>query len=305
MMLGALFRILFSVDLDFSVLEPLSCDDVVATRPGESTCREMILLMLLTELMAPEEAPIDLPIVEHWAARLGVKSEELRITREILIEHHEEARVDLHRARFEQHSITFSHLGALAEDHGRDDLVFTSEPAPDVARRYHELEDLEVGTLGRGLWEFYRSRDWRFPGEVGGVREEFGRHDWIHDLSDYDTTLLGEIEQLLFRATSTSEERMGFHLLSGILIAQGALIPGLATHAFEEGHALDAPGALERAVDALRRGRACTFDFYGSFDPFDYADRSITELLAEWNIPAKAEPDDGQEPRRVGGQPSR
>ena len=58
MMLGALFRILFSMDLDFSVLEPLSCDDVLATGPGESTCREIILLMLLTELMAPVEAPV-------------------------------------------------------------------------------------------------------------------------------------------------------------------------------------------------------------------------------------------------------
>ena len=75
-----------------------------------------------------------------------------------------------------------------------------------------------------------------------------------------------------------------------ILIAQDALIPGPATHAFEEGHVLDAPGAIERAADALRRGRACTFDFYGSFDPFDYADRSIEELLSEWNIPAKTTP---------------
>ena len=264
---------------------------MTATRPGESTCREIILLMLLTELMAPEEAPVVLPIVEYWVARLGVKSEELRITREILLEHHEEARVDLHRARFGQGSMTFSHMESLTEEHGIDALVFTSEPAPDVARRYQQLEDLEVGTLGRGLWEFYRSRDWRFLGEVSGVREEFGRHDWIHVLCDYDTTLLGETEQLLFRATSTSEERMGFHLLSGILIAQGALIPGLVTDAFEEGHVLDAPGAIERAADALRRGRACTFDFYGSFDPFDYADRSITELLAEWSIPAKAGPE--------------
>ena len=287
-MLRALFRILFSTDLDVGALAPLSCAAVLATEPEERTRREIILLMLLTELMAPEDAPTLHPVIERWAEELGVEGEELRITREILIEHHRAARVDLHRARFGTPGATPGQINAVIEEHDLDALVICVEATPQVADRYHQLEHLEAGTLGRGLWEFYRSRGWRFPGEVGGVREDFGRHDWIHVLCEYDTTLLGESEQLLFRATSTSEERMGFHLLSGLLIAQGALIPGLVTGTFEEGHAFDEPGAIERAADALHRGRACTFDFYGAFDPFDYADHAVEDLLTEWSIPPKA-----------------
>ena len=60
--------------------------------------------------------------------------------------------------------------------------------------RWAALEHCPDGSLGHGVWRFYRARGFTFPGRPNSAPPTLAQHDWIHVLADYGSTVESEIE---------------------------------------------------------------------------------------------------------------
>src|SRR5581483_1781457 len=114
-----------------------------------------------------------------------------------------------------------------------------------LAARWTSLADCASGSLGQGVYHFYRARGFTFPGLPGSAPPLLAQHDWVHVLADYGTTVESEIEVfgLIARA---NDDPHGFSLL--------AMVIGL----FETGYIPAAAGLFEYDPGHLSKaGMAC------------------------------------------------
>jgi len=70
------------------------------------------------------------------------------------------------------------------------------EDDPALAAKWAALEHLAPGTLGRRVWEFYRSRGFTFPGQPGSAPPSLAQHEWVHVVADRGTTLQNLVTEL-------------------------------------------------------------------------------------------------------------
>ncbi|UFS98193.1 ubiquinone biosynthesis protein COQ4 [Nocardia huaxiensis] len=160
---------------------------------------------------------------------------------------------------------------------------------PALAARWAELRDLPVGTLGRGVADFYRDRGFVSPGLPGSAPPLLAQHDWVHVLAGYGTTLENEIEVFAFMARANDDPR-AFSLLAMVisLFETGYLRSGAGLFEANEGH-LRTSGMAGRLGDAMRRGALTrgSHDFL-DLDWFTLADRPITLVRNEIGLVPKS-----------------
>jgi len=164
--------------------------------------------------------------------------------------------------------------------------------APDSAEclRWSNLEHCAAGSLGRGVWKFYVEHGFSFPGVVGAANGATAIHAWIHVLTDYPPTGLGEIEIGAFRMSSSSLPGAGLSFLAELGFWQSGTIQSVLTGWHPGAYSMDVTGGPEAVADAFRRGRECNRDFYDHWDFFDFKDQDLDELRQLWNIVPKAAP---------------
>ena len=85
------------------------------------------------------------------------------------------------------------------------------------AEEYEHLSTLEVGTLGRTLYNFYHNRGFKFPGQKGNLGESAVRHDCVHLLSGTNTDYAGEIAVSAIEAAMTRSE-VGWEMVTEVLV---------------------------------------------------------------------------------------
>lgn len=163
-----------------------------------------------------------------------------------------------------------------------------------LANRWEALGDLPAGTLGRGVWEFYRARGFEFPGRPGSAPPLLAQHDWVHVLVDYGTKVESELEVFGFIARANDDPR-GFSLLAMVvsLFETGYLEHGAGLFDAFPGQ-LSHEGMAVRVADAMRRGALShglhgepDVDFLG-VDWFTLADRPVELLREQFGIVAKS-----------------
>ena len=164
------------------------------------------------------------------------------------------------------------------------------EDDPTLAARWSSLGDLPPGTLGRGVYDFYKTRGFAFPGAPGSAPPLLAQHDWVHILADYGTRVESEIEIFAFIARA-NDDLHAFSLLAMVisLFETGALTSGAGLFQADRGH-LSQPGMAVRFGDALRRAALCTGsnDFMAT-DWFAFADKPVTVLRKELMLPPKSD----------------
>ncbi|NUP50505.1 MAG: hypothetical protein HOW97_24820 [Catenulispora sp.] len=164
------------------------------------------------------------------------------------------------------------------------------EDDPALAARWASLGDLPAGTLGRGVYDFYRTRGFTFPGSPGSAPPLLAQHDWVHVLADYGTRVESEIEVFAFIARA-NDDLHAFSLLAMVvsLFETGALAAGAGLFEADKGH-LSQPGMAARFSDALRRAALCTGsnDFMAT-DWFAVADKPVAVLRRELMLPDKSD----------------
>ena len=289
--LAAITASLTGYELDVRALDPIGPVEW-ATGLARRDLRfrtEMTHLMDLGHMLLDEP---DLAVADRiieFATELDVPTEPLRKARDLATGSAQLVAADIDRATY----ITALDLSAFTPLQTEDDHVraWTATSVNDeLAARWRALGDLDSGTLGRAVHDFYVARGFRFPGEPGSVPPLLAQHDWVHVLADYGSKLEAEIEVFAFMARA-SDNPEAFALLGmAITLFHTGILPSAAGFFEADRGNLSKDGMPERLADALRRGALGEGSVdYIALDYFSLADRQLDELRAEFGIVPKSE----------------
>jgi hypothetical protein len=288
LLVRALFVSMTGHDVDPDAVVPMSTEqaaDGMARRNLAFRTRIVQVSLLCGLVLAPMPADV--------AARLRTLADELEVDEDIIsvAEAFATGALDLAATDFARNGYLASvdparlravHAAALASSWGQ----VVDDPA--LAARWVALEELPVGTLGRGVADFYRDRGFVYPGLPGSAPPLLAQHDWVHVLAGYGTTVENELEVFAFIARANDDPR-AFSLLAMVvsLFETGYLAAGAGLFQADPGH-LRRSGMPRRLADAMRRGALVpgSRDFL-ELDWFDLADRPVPVLRQEIGVPAK------------------
>jgi len=287
--LKTVFHDLMSYECDFNALEPISVEEFAQAIPEPIKQKEVIDLMLATEMLCESISPKISNAINLWAERLGIKNDGLALVRDLSKKLIAQAQQDFYRANyFYDKDLTTRGFSELDEKYGLNATMMTMEDSDAIASKYENLQNYPAGTLGRELWNFYKKRGFSFPGVIGGVNEAVAHHDWIHVLTDYDSDGIGEIEVAAFSTMATESESAVMNFLGVLSIFQGGLLKTIVTGAPHLGGDMEVANGAERISIALKRGKEVNTDLIIGINFFDYAHEPVSELQKRWNIPPKS-----------------
>lgn len=275
------------IDLEAPPIDPEAFGDALATRnePFRTRILQVMLLGALVLRPLPEEV---VDQVGAFARAMSVDDGMLAVARRF-------AAGDLGLAAFD-----FERNGYTADwDPDRARTLHASKELAsawdlsvadaDLAGRWRALEDLEVGTLGRAITEFYRARGFAYPGTPGSAPPLLAQHDWVHVVADYGTKVESELEVFAFIARANDDPR-AFSLLAMVvsLFETGYLRAGAGLFEAFPGQ-LSREGVAVRVADAMRRGAQCTgsVDFL-AVDWFELAPLPVDEVRRRFGVVPKA-----------------
>jgi hypothetical protein len=290
-------------EVDVTGMDPLGPDEFAAAmaRRNLQFRERMVQLMLLLEMLLVPLPPEVTARVEEYAAALGVQEDMLRVTHQIARGSLGLALVDFQRSGYFEQMLEQppDHLHVR---HALADAWEGCVDDPELAARWAALGDLEEGTLGHGVWKFYRARGFSFPGSPGSAPVTLAQHDWMHVLCDFGSTVECEIEVFGF-ISRANDNPAGFSLLAMVL---GLFETGYLFNAakgffeYDRGHfSRDAEHMAVRLADAMARGarsawwlndhaRHADVDFLG-IDWFEYADWPVNQVRRYFGVPPKSQ----------------
>lgn len=294
-LLAAVHSAMTGVVVDFSNLEAIGPEAFAAaldTLPASSRHR-VVQDMVLGELVLRPIPPEIARRVETYARALGIEDRFVRVARRYAQGAFGLAWLDLQRSGFAEHwerarmdqlrtSVRLEHQLAA----GVEDAV--------LADTWMGFAELAPGTLGRAVWEMYRTRGFGLPGSIGGASAYLAQHDFVHVIADYGTNLEGELEvfALIGRADPDPKGFAWLATLIGLFGTGYVADAGFFTGDLEE-RRLDSPAMHVRIADALRRGRNLG-DRVGmdllDLDYHELAARSLAEVRAELGVEPKGAP---------------
>lgn len=288
-LLHVLLNRLYACDVDFATVAPLGPAEVADALRSPQERSELIQLMCAMEILCSPVPPDLEASVAAWAEALGVEERALVVLRDLARGEAAKAIADFYRLNWigdlDRRRAGFDALLARAGDAA---LARTVEADPALAARWSGLADRPAGSLGRHLYEFYQLRGFPFPGQVGAANESVAQHDWIHLLSDYGTTPLGEIEVVSFQATCSRAPGALLGLVGTLALFESGAIPeGLVT-AGTPHQGLSRSGGSERMAEAIARGRSCNTDLLLDVDFFAIAHEPLDALRERFAIPPKS-----------------
>lgn len=146
-----------------------------------------------------------------------------------------------------------------------------------LLERYRALEARPAGTLGHGLFRFYRDRGFPMPGEPKSFPEGWSKHEIYHIISEYETSLQGEMLNAAFSGGNTEVLCMDLLLMTLLQFHAGfQVMPGPVLKDELK------PDAFFRAV---ARGAATQVDVLAGWDWWSAVDQPIAELRQRFQVP--------------------
>ncbi len=270
--------------------------------------------MLLAEmLLVPIPAEVTAR-VETYARALCVADDMMQVVRRFANGSLGLALIDFERSGY------FQELLAQPPEHlhTRSALSDAWEKASNDTALYEQwaaLEDCPDGSLGRGVWRFYRARGFTFPGRPDSAPPNLAQHDWIHVLADYGSTVESEIEVFGLIARC-NDDPQAFALLAMVLgLFETGYLFGAAKGFFgyDRGHlSRDFDRMSVRLADAMYRGAMLAWHVNDAYpgrstdllatDWFAHADRPLDEVRAELGIPPRSRAPSPRVRRRRGSR---
>jgi hypothetical protein len=288
--------------LDVATLPPLGPEEFaeVMRRRNRAFRERMVQVMLLLELLLVPLPPEVTERVERYASALGVEDHMLRVTRKIASGSLGLALIDFERSGYFEKMLERPPAHLHTERALEDAWEGVCGDVP-LAARWSALGGCPEGSLGLGVWRFYRARGFSFPGLPGSAPPMLAQHDWIHVLADYGSTVECEIEVFGF-ISRANDDPAGFSLLAMVL---GLFETGYLFNAakgffeYDRGHlSRDVDRMALRLADAMARGansawylddhgRSDETDFMG-VDWFAYADWPLADVRRHFGLPEKS-----------------
>jgi hypothetical protein len=294
-LLGAVTKAVTGFAIDYRTLEPLGPDELarVLAHRGPSYRQRIVHHMVLGELVL---APVPADVAQRVAAcadALGITDDFVQIARKYAKGALGLAWNDLRRSGFtERWESDPSRMDALHSKAAVDDPFDEGFVDPELEARWAAFAELEPGSLGHQVNEMYRQRGFQLPGSRGAASAALAQHDFIHVLSDYGTTMEGELEVFALAGRADPDPK-GFAWLATMigLFETGAVQQqGFFESNVRERH-LDTPGMDVRLADALRRGKVIAEQLGKDLFTIDYhvlAPRQVDEVRVELHIPPKS-----------------
>ncbi len=282
-LIAATSDVLFASPLDRAVadLPRIAPDQLAAALSGQAagsrTAAELVALAAVVDGLA-DAARIELAL--DYADHLGVKDHWVDELREVAAGRMDAA---MH-LMVVVNAATFPGLAPA----GREPELLPYNGVTDADKRLHEryeaLESYPAGSFGRALWVHFRRHGFRFPGQEGAFTEKFTiPHDSIHVLSDYNTSIQGELLVSTYTGRMHVTDALAAHLLPVIF----------QWHIGQEVNGIGAQhGALDpwKFVVAWKRGDQTAGDVLSpDWDFFAAAPRQLDALREEYGIPALPE----------------
>lgn len=274
------------------VITPMALARALARR--DQFVRSRILQQIVLAGLVLNPTPPD--VVERIgevALALGVENHFLGDVENLAPESYDAAIIDFARNGYAG-DFTAAHRPVLRTDRDIGDGWGVVEDDPELVSHWEALEGCPPGSIGREVWEFYKSRGFSFPGSPGSAPPLLAQHDWVHVLADYGTTLENELEVFGLIARANDDPR-GFSLLvmviglfeTGVISKAGGLFEADAGH-------LSVDGMGTRLADAMRRGALARPDGdvdknFLALDWFAYADLPVDEVRARFQLPDKTD----------------
>jgi hypothetical protein len=293
-LLGAVDAALLGIEVDVASLEPLGPDELAAAladRP-EGFRHRVVHHMVLGELIL-RPIPRDVARrVEAYARALEVDDRFVRVARRYAQGAFGLAWLDLHRSGFAEHWER-ARMDQLKTEVRLEDQLAAGVEDQVLADRWMGFADLGPGTLGRQVWDMYRSRGFGLPGSVGGASAYLAQHDFVHVLADYGTNLNGEIEvfALIGRADPDPKGFAWLATLIGLFETGYVADAGFFSGDLRE-RSLDRNEMHVRLADALRRGQVLCERLGADLLDLDYhevAARPVPQVRAELGFEPKGE----------------
>jgi hypothetical protein len=153
-----------------------------------------------------------------------------------------------------------------------------------LTKKMEALGDLPAGSLGRGLFDFYRHNG--FPWIPEGDQDNLIPHDLTHVLAGYATTPEGEVALQGFLVGAARGESHFSSLLASLLLFEVGMMPFPDIEPITA--VLARPGGAELFASAIERGLECHGDIAGDHQAL--LPRSLAEIRNELGIP---EPEPG------------
>lgn len=289
--LDALTESMSGVRVDLAVFEPLSAAEFAAgvAHRDELHRIRLVQYMELGRMILPDPSPEVSQRVIDFATELSLSDEFLAAMRRYVDRSRQLVASDIDRSAY----ISNLDLSSFTPLQSADDNVnawSNTVVRPELAARWWALGDLDRSTLGRGVFDFYRARGFRFPGEEGSAPPVLAQHDWVHVLADYGSTVESELEVFAF-ITRASHDPLAFTLLAMAikLFHTGELERAAGIFEADAGH-LEVDGMAARLGDAFRRGAltAGQPEFLAT-NWWSYADWPLEQVREHFDVVPKSD----------------
>ena len=289
-LLHTLFNELLNHDFDFHTLEPNTLEEVAAALPSPEERQELIQLMCAMEMLC-DAVPAGMEAsVARWAEGLHVADRSLRVLRELARGQMRQSMEDFYRLNWiGDLSRRDPGFDQILKNLGPESYAQTIEADPEEHKRWARLAACPDGSLGHHLHTFYKKRGFLLPGEAGAASAAVAHHDWIHLVTDYGTTPLGEIEVVSFMAANCQTSGMMLGLLGALALFESGAFEGSFVTAGVPHQGLSRPGGNERMADAIKRGKACKTNLVLDVDFFSMADEPLCDVRERFELLPKSE----------------
>jgi hypothetical protein len=281
-------KVILGIEADIDALPAVTPAELAAGFPDGELRQQFVNGMLVTAVADGVPSRETLAKVEAFAKALGI-AEPVLLDLRLL--------ADNHMTIFKLDLLRRGHIGdimrnelALKGPLGFAKSVLRMRGMTEdhaLAARYHAWGKLPEGTLGRGLFDFYKQHGFTFPGERGGFPEAGLYHDFSHLLGGYTTEPDGEIEVGSF-ISGFKRERSFYVVLFVALIFSAGVNMRPTTTDFVTAGILAKPGMAERMFAAIERGSKVNVDLSDKWDYWAWIEMPIDEVRQKMNILPKA-----------------
>jgi hypothetical protein len=256
--------------------------DVLAAALGADTrlAIDTAELLGVTALADGYVDPARLLTAADYADALDVRAGWVDQLRDIAGGRFERALADM----IQRNAATFPGLGDAQGQPRMQPYSGRSDADKRLAASFEALETYPAETFGHAFWVHFRRHGFRFPGQEGAFNGAFAvPHDGLHVLSEYDTSIQGELLVSTFTGEMHRTDALGAHLLPVIF-------------EWHVGMEVNGIGAQHDALDpwkfvaAQRRGRAVRVDVLDPRWNFRReAGRPLADVRRDYGIPPLAE----------------
>ncbi len=273
-----------SVTVDVQSLAPATLSDVAGAFQGAEEREHVIQMLVFTAMVDGDASEEELRVIRDFARELEISDDFIASVRRLAASHLNVLRLDMvrrlpPRAEGEPDAREGEGWRGLWKVFG---AASRAGEGRALAQRHRDLVLLPEGTLGRAYWHHMSERGFLFPGERGAITPDRGLHDFMHALSEYDTTPAGETELAAFMAGLKKMEDP-FALLFGTL-CMAYLGEKLAAGPSAPAAAQRSPLDPKRVGAAFRRGLFATIDLTTEWNYWDDIGAPLNEVQRRYNI---------------------